>query len=238
MTSPQDPNSGYIPHQPNSGQYPAQPNSGQYPAQPNSGQYPAQPNSGQYPAQQPGGYQGAPAAPYQGAPAPAYGYQYPGGYGAPGFGGPRPPQRPGVATGAGVCGIVLGVGSFGYAAALLIGAAAASDSGADNTQGFLAIAWICGILGVLASVALFVGAIQMLSGNNAIVLRLGAVAAIIAIWVLAIWALSVQTGVGTVITVSAIVGSIMPAVVLGLSLSSSISKWMMAKKAFKAAGYA
>ncbi|PRZ31694.1 hypothetical protein CLV47_12730 [Antricoccus suffuscus] len=219
MTSPQDPNSG------------------QYQGPPTSGQYPAQPQGGyQQGGYQQGGYQqgGYPAAPYQGAPAPAYGYQYPGGYGPVG---PRPPQRPGVATGAGVCGIVLGVGSFGYAAALLIGAAAASDSGADNTKGFLAIAWICGILGVIASVSLFVGAIQMLSGNNGIVLRLGAVAAIIAIWVLAIWALSVQTGAGTVITVSAVVGSIMPAVVLGLSLSSSVSKWMLAKKAFKAAGY-
>ncbi len=218
------------------------------PQDPNGGQYSAPPNSGQYPAQQPGGY-GQGGYPLQygyqadhatiqyqgGVPAPAYGYQYPAGYGPAG---PRSPQRPGLATGAGVCGIVLGVGSFGYAAALLIGAAAASDSGADNTRGFLAIAWICGILGVLASVSLFVGAIQMLSGNNAMILRLGAVVAIVAIWILAIWALTAQTGAGTVITVSAVVGSITPAVVLGLSLSSSISKWMMAKKAFKAAGYA
>lgn len=247
MTTPQDPTSGQYPAQPpTSGQYSAQPPaSGQYPAQSQgdyqqSGYQQAGYQQGGYsPAGYPqqGGYPGAPAAaPYQGGmPAPAYGYQYPAGYGV---GGPRPPARPGVATGAGVCGIVLGVGSFGYAATLLIGAAAASDSGADNTHGFLAIAWICGILGVIAAVALFVGAIQMLSGSNAIVLRVGAALAIVAIWVLAIWALSEQSGAGTVISVSAIVGTIMPAVVLGLGLSPSISRWMSAKKAFKAAGYA
>ena len=92
-------------------------------------------------------------------------------------------------------------------------------------------------VGTLAAVATFVGSIQLLSGSNAMVLRIGAALAIIAIWILAIWALSTVDAGSTVVVVSAIVGCIEPAVVLGLSLSPSISQWFAKKKAFKEAGY-
>ncbi|MEO9200553.1 MAG: hypothetical protein ABI206_17535, partial [Antricoccus sp.] len=174
--------------QPNSGQQPAfsQPITGQQSTQPTY-QYPQNPQSGyqQAPERQNGyqqfaygpdvaaqyGQAGAPQ-PY---PMPAYGYQYP----TPG------PKRPGIATATGVIGIVLGVGSFSYAAAALFVAAGLSDSrDSSNSNGLLVVLWIVGICAVAASVSIFVGAIQILNGSNTSVLRIGSALAFIAIWTL------------------------------------------------------
>jgi hypothetical protein len=128
---------------------------------------------------------------------------------------------------------------FPYAAATLIGAAGLSDNPTEYGRGLVPILWIVGITAIVASVTLFVGAIQLLSGSNVMVVRIGAVLAIVAIWTLTIWAFTqfneIDSGRAVIITTAALL-TILPSVVLGLSLSSSISTWFSKKKAFRAAG--
>lgn len=224
--------------QPNSGQQPtsSQPITGQQSTQ-STYQYAQNPQSGYQPAPETqSGYQqfgygpdaaaqyGQPGPP-QPYPMPAYGYQYP----TPG------PKRPGIATATGVIGIVLGVGSFGYAAAALIGAAAVSDaSDSSNPAGLQTVLWIVGICAVAASVMIFVGAIQILNGSNTFVLRIGSALALIAIWTLAVYALTeISSSNGPVVTimVGAILASIFPVLILLFSLSSVVSRWVNESRA-------
>lgn len=183
------------------------------------------------------------------ASSPGYGAQPPAAYpqatyaqGHPGYGypvAPRPPKRPGNATAAGVVGIVFGVLLFPYAAALLIAASTLSDRRDPSLPGNAeTVFWISGILAVLAAVVTFVGSIQMLSGSNAVIERIGGVLGIAAIWVLAIWGLTQIPGDNgsTVIVTGACVASVFPALVLGLSMSPSIGKWFAKKRAYRAAG--
>lgn len=252
MTTPEDPHghdgTGYSPP---SGSTPTQqhPSSGGFAVPGNA----AAPAYQQPPMQNPG--YGAPAYgpppqsyPPQGYPAqgyPAQGYPAPGfpaqgfpGYGY-GYGPPRTPKRPGIATGTGVTGIILGIQMFPYAAATLIGAAGMSDNPTEYGRGLVPILWIVGVVAVVAAVTLFVGAIQLLSGSNVVVVRLGALLAVAAIWILTVWALleftEIDQGQATIVTIAVLL-TILPSTVLGLSLSPTISAWFSKKRAFRAAG--
>lgn len=185
--------------------------------------------SGYQPSYQQGPYPG-PGQQYgsiaqaQQYPSPAYGYRYPA----------AAAKRPGIATATGVIGIIMGVGSFGYAAAALIGAAIASDDPDKSVPGgLLVVLWIVGICAVAASVMIFVGAIQILNGSNTFVLRIGSALALIAIWTLAIYGLTGPSGSAPVVTiiVGAILGSIFPVLVLLFSLSSVVTRWVRDSRA-------
>ncbi|PRZ31695.1 hypothetical protein CLV47_12731 [Antricoccus suffuscus] len=189
-----------------------------------------QPGYGQSQGQQPAyGQQGYGQQGYPGQPVYPVGYQ-------PGYGGPSGPQRPGVATGAAIVAIVLGVIYGLWGAIFLIGSAAVSDSGLSG--GDVAFAWISSILLLAGAIIMFVGGIQLLSGSNGMTIKLGAAVTALAVVVFLIWSLisSNGNGIGTVIVVT-IIGLIGPALVFSLSSGGAVTQWLQHKKAVSSAGY-
>jgi hypothetical protein len=244
MTDPNNygPPTGGQPAQPYGQQYPQ---SGQQPAQPQYGQQypqsgthaaqPQYPQSGQQPAQpQYGGQQPQQYGQQQ------YGQQYGqpqyGGYpSAPGYGGMSSPKRPGVATGAAVLAIVISV-IFGLLYAIaLIALAGATEAGITGGAGSnVALGWVTVLLGLVGSVLMFVGAIQLLSGTNILNIKIGAILLAASFLVSLINTLIAGGGSTGIVTV--IIFLIAPGLVLGLSLSPEIAKWSSRKKAYAAAG--
>lgn len=195
--------------------------------QPDYGQQQAQ--GQQAYGQQPGyGQQAYGQQGYPGQPAYPAGYQP--GYGASG------PGRPGVATGAAIVAIVLGVIYGLWGALFLIGSAAVSDSGLSG--GDVAFAWISSILLLGGAIIMFVGGIQLLGGSNGMTIKLGAAVTALAVIVFLIWSLisGDGNGIGTVIVVT-IIGLIGPALVFSLSAGSAVTQWLQQKKAVSSAGY-
>lgn len=239
MTDPNNygPPSGQQPAQPSGQQYPQ---SGQQPAQPQYGeQYPqsgqqyAQPQQ-QYgqPQQQYGQPQQQYGQPQQQYGQPAYGGGFPS---APGYGGPTAPKRPGVATGAAVLALVLSV-IFGLIFAFaLIALTSATEAGfTGGADGSLALGWASVIFGLIGSVIMFVGAIQLLSGTNVLMIKIGAALLVLSFLLSLINNLIAGGGSTGVVTV--VILLIAPGLVLGLSMSPEIAKWSAKKKAYAAAG--
>lgn len=254
--------------QPASGGYPAQPTSGGYPAQPTSGQQPAagqydaqgqggygqpqyggqsqyggQPQYGQQP--QYGGQPGYGQQPQYGG-QPGYGQPQPGGYPpAPqGYGQAAPSgARPGTATAAAILGFIFGTIGFiisAYALVLLTGASDAGIFGmAGGGAGFaLVLIFISTIAIVVASVLVFIGAVQLISGktNKWVLLATIIYLAGQFIGMIATLIGSGGEGVATVI-VTFIVSSLMAGVLLFLAKNSDVERWLARKNAARAAGY-
>lgn len=241
-TPSQDPNynpqGGY--QNPQTGSQPTSDWSAQAPStgnQPAYGQqYDAQQGYGQqYGAPQQQGYgqqYGAPQQGYGGFPA------------APqAFGGAPSGQRPGTATTAGVLGFIFGTFGFFVSAYTLIGLTGAAEGGlfgSTSTQGGFTIVllFISTIAILVASILVFIGAVQIMSGktNKWIVL-----AAIVYIGGQLIGLIAVLVGGGTdgiaTLMVAFLVSMLLAGLLIFLAKGQDVEKWLARKNAARAAGY-
>lgn len=244
--------------------YGAQPTSGGYPAQPTSGQVPAQPGHGQ-PFDQTQQYG---QAPQYGGQAPQYGQgqqygqsqqygQQPGygqQYGAPQYGGyPAAPQaygqgapsgrRPGTATAAAVLGFIFGTIGFFASAYTLVALTGGAESGVfgfgSGDQDFaIVLLFLSTGLIVVASVLVFIGAVQLIGGKTNKLVVLATLIYIVGqlLSIVAFLILGSGDGVATVI-VTFIVSLLLAGVLLFLAKNSDVDKWLARKSAARAAGY-
>ncbi|GAB3302173.1 hypothetical protein [Epidermidibacterium keratini] len=247
----QDPNS----YQPNTGSQSSYPQSGSQ-SYPQSGSQPAQSGYGdQYGTQQYGtqqyGQQGYGQQGYgqqygqQGYGQQGYGQQ---GYGqgmpqyAGGFGGQQTMSRPGMATAAGVIGIIFGALGFFSSAYLLVVLTAGSESGAFGISGdgdaFLVMSFIAAVGWVVSSVLVFVGAIQILSGKNNKLIVISCIIYIVAqiVWLVGILTISEGEGIATVL-VALIISLLLAGMLAFFAKNGDVENWLARKRAAEAAGY-
>lgn len=203
----------------------------------------------QYGAPQYGAGQGY-AEPQYGAPQYAAGQ-----YGAPQYGGgyPAAPQaygqagpsgrRPGSATAAAVLGFIFGTIGFFTAAYMLVALTGAAEGGlfgfldGENTFA-LVLVFISTILWLVASVLVFVGAVQLIGGKSSKGVVIATIMYIVAqlIALIAVLIVGGGDGIATLI-VSFIISILIAGVLLFLAKSSDVEKWIARKSAARAAGY-
>lgn len=220
------------------GQQSGQPGGQQPYGQQQGGQQPGYPQQGY--GQQQGSYSqqgyGQPGQQVYGQ-QPGYGQTYGGYQAAPAaFGAPPGLRRPGVATGAAVTGIVIGVIWFFISSIALIGLGTVSEYQVNG--GALALGWVAAIAYFIGSALMFVGGIMLLSGKNNRMIIIGCGLTIVGALVALINALvnagGQATGANIVVTIIIL---LIAGVIIFLSLNSDVVKWLARKKAASAAGY-
>lgn len=196
-----------------------------------------------YPQQGYGQQQGYPQ---QGYPQQGYGQQGPGGYqGAPayaaqpGFGGGKP-SRPGTATTAGVLGFIFGTIGFLWSAWLLVVLTGATESGVfGSTDGFpLVLLFLATIATLVASVLVFIGAVQLMSGKTNKLMLLSCFIFIGGqlLYLLASLIGSSGDGIATLI-VGFLISILLAVLLIFLANNGDVVKWLERMKAGRAAGY-
>lgn len=173
-----------------------------------------------------------------------YGQQYGGGFpAAPQAYGHAPSgKRPGTATTAGVLGFIFGTFGFFGSAYTLIGLTAGTEAGAfgvsSGVEGFtLVLLFLSSIAILVASVMVFIGAVQLMSGKTNKWIVLAAIIYIAGqlIGVIALFTVTTD-GVATTIVLF-FVAILLAGLLIFLAKSSDVTKWLARKQAARAAGY-